>query len=99
MKLRLHVGAARDIEQAADYFGSVSLRLRAGLGVELDKALERIATYPHTGTPLAGSSKIRRMTIKRFPYSIIYTTIEPEIVVLAFAHHSRRPDYWSDRAK
>ncbi|RLT05905.1 MAG: type II toxin-antitoxin system RelE/ParE family toxin, partial [Planctomycetota bacterium] len=33
----------------------------------------------------------------RFPYKIIFEMIQNEVVVLAVAHGSRRPNYWLKR--
>ena len=33
----------------------------------------------------------------RFPCAIIYSLLDDEILVLAVAHHRRRPFYWRDR--
>jgi len=35
--------------------------------------------------------------LDRFPFTIPYLIIHEDIVVLALAHTSRRPDYWSRR--
>jgi len=35
--------------------------------------------------------------LRRFPYSIIYYTKAEELRVVALAHHSRKPEYWTGR--
>jgi hypothetical protein len=40
---------------------------------------------------------IRRFSLHRFPYSLIYGIEENTIVVIAVAHDHREPGYWSDR--
>ena len=35
--------------------------------------------------------------MKHFPYSLVYTVSGDEIRILAVAHHSRRPGYWTGR--
>lgn len=32
-----------------------------------------------------------------FPYMLIYTIEESEIIVLAVAHQHRKPNYWKNR--
>ena len=39
----------------------------------------------------------RRAFVKVFPYKIYYRIDEQDIVVVAFAHNHRRPDYWLNR--
>jgi cell division septal protein FtsQ len=35
--------------------------------------------------------------VRRFPYDVVVAVSEYEYVVLAFAHHARRPEYWKRR--
>lgn len=47
--------------------------------------------HPGAGTPhLLGT---RRVPVRRFPYSLVYTTRSEQIIILAVAHHRRRPEY------
>ncbi len=50
----------------------------------------RLETMPST-------VNIRRCTLQRFPYILIFESSPQETVVLAVAHTSRRPNYWSGR--
>ena len=38
-----------------------------------------------------------RLPLRRFPYTVIYREAEVEIQIIAFAHNSRKPGYWSSR--
>jgi hypothetical protein len=38
-----------------------------------------------------------RLILKRFPYDIVVFDHLGETLVLAVAHHSRRPGYWRNR--
>lgn len=40
---------------------------------------------------------IRSKQIPGFPLRIIYTVTDSAIIILAYAHSRRRPDYWRDR--
>jgi hypothetical protein len=35
----------------------------------------------------------------RVPYSLFFKVNTDEVVILAVAHHSRRPGYWIDRMR
>ena len=39
----------------------------------------------------------RSLCVNDFPYSLIYLIESEEIIVVAVAHHSRRPDHWLNR--
>lgn len=37
---------------------------------------------------------IRRLTLRRFPFSLVYLVEADVIQVIAFAHQRRKPGYW-----
>lgn len=44
-----------------------------------------------------GQRGVRIHLLRRFPYSVIYIIAPDEIIIVALAHHSRRPGYWGRR--
>lgn len=58
-------------------------------------ALDHISTFPESCPVLLG--RVRRKTLRQFPYSVIYSLPPNEIFVLAIAHQKRKIDYWKDR--
>jgi hypothetical protein len=55
---------------------------------------------PLTSVPgVAGARGVKRLMLRRFPYAVIVRERDTEIVVIAFAHHARRPGYWRDRLR
>jgi plasmid stabilization system protein ParE len=88
----LVAGAEADLIDAAIF---LEHQLR-GLGVRftaaVGRSLERLAENPNHGTALGLS--YRKLRVRRFPYNLIYR-IEPDgVLVVAVAHHRRKPDYW-----
>jgi hypothetical protein len=83
------------MHEAADVYDES----RPGLGDEflslVDRAYETIAGAPHRW-PLV-DLRHHRFVLDRFPFSIFYRFNETEILVVAVAHHRRRPAYWSRR--
>ena len=75
-----------------------------GLGRELrsaiDETLGGIAEGIAVPTRVPGveDPAIRRVLVKRFPYSVVFMKHDNAVWILAFAHHHRRPGYWRDRA-
>lgn len=70
-----------------------------GLGdefaVEVEQSARQIAVHPESGSPhLLGT---RRVHVERFPYSLVYTERNEQLIILAVAHHRRRPEYWIRR--
>ena len=48
---------------------------------------------------IAGQRGIKRLILRRFPYSVVVLERDTEIIVIAFAHHARRPGYWRERLR
>lgn len=40
---------------------------------------------------------IRRRKVGVFPYRVVYFVRDDELLIVAFAHQSRRPGYWKQR--
>lgn len=40
---------------------------------------------------------IRRIRMKKFPYSVLYILEPDAIFIVAVAHHNRQPEYWLRR--
>lgn len=72
---------------------------RVGVGVKfiraVEKALAIAARFPLAGSP--GPAGTRRVRVKGFPFSVVYLPEDRGIVVVAVAHHARRPGYWTNR--
>jgi hypothetical protein len=49
--------------------------------------------YPHVPANLDAL----RIRMKRFPYDVVFVAGAHEIIVVAVAHHRRRPGYWHGR--
>jgi hypothetical protein len=93
--LRLHVEAAREVDEAFQYYQTQ----RPGLGGRFIAALEhgydQIEAFPNAWPRARG--KTRWYILKRFPFGIVYLEQPAEIVIIAVSHLSRRRDYWLPR--
>lgn len=93
--VRFHGAARRELRKAVDRYEEQAPGLGDEFAAEIQKATQRIALHPESGSPhILGT---RRAQIERFPYSLIYTERNEQLVILAVAHHRRRPDYWLRR--
>lgn len=93
--LRYHEAAE---EELLNEIGYLEVQAR-GLGwrffAEIRRAEDRIIQLPQAAQEIQPG--IRKSILRTFQYSLIYS-IEPEgILVLAVAHHRRRPGYWAGR--
>lgn len=78
------------------------LELRApGLGrrfyVEVRRAERLIAQFPESAEEIRPG--IRKRILRKFRYSLIYSREADSVLILAVAHHSRRPEYWVGRVR
>ena len=94
--VRYHQAAEDELLREIGY-----LELQApGLGrrffAEVRRAENRIAQFPESAPEIAPG--IRKCVLRKFRYSLICSIEEDRLLVLAVAHHSRRPDYWVRRA-
>jgi len=100
--LRIHAAAVDEAVEAAAWYE----RERPGLGAEFERAIDAALDLleeeivPLTSVPgVAGTRGVKRLILRRFPYSVIVHERNTEIFVIAFAHHARRPGYWRDRVR
>uniref|UniRef100_Q3ARI3 Plasmid stabilization system n=1 Tax=Chlorobium chlorochromatii (strain CaD3) TaxID=340177 RepID=Q3ARI3_CHLCH len=62
---------------------------------EVKKAISRIIKYPEAWT--IERTTIRKCTLHKFPYVILYSIEKNHIVIIAISHQHRKPYYWIDR--
>lgn len=66
----------------------------------VEAAIASILESPHSWGLHRGRPRVpavRSRSIAGFRYDIKYVVIDDEVIVLAYAHERRKPDYWSDR--
>ena len=102
MKIKVSKEAAREFEEAAIWYE----KEQAGLGVRLIDAFEnalQLLREPNPPlTPVQGKAAVlgaKKLVLHKFPFSLITIQFGEFIIVVAFAHHSRKPGYWLKRAK
>ena len=95
MKIKITEIAKREFLDAKSFYDLE----QPGLGVkyksEIEEGLLRIKRFPEAWH--IEHAEIHRYLTHRFPYKILYVIENDVIVVLAFAHQHRAPDYWIDR--
>ncbi|MCA9431916.1 MAG: type II toxin-antitoxin system RelE/ParE family toxin [Candidatus Omnitrophica bacterium] len=97
MTFSFHRAAKRELDEAVEYYEDCRLGLGYEFHEEIYRTISRILEYPEAWTQI--SPRTRRCLTKRFPYGVIYQIKEDRIRVIAVAHSSRRPRYWSERVE
>jgi toxin ParE1/3/4 len=62
---------------------------------QADRAVASIVEAPERWRII--EEGVRGYLMMRFPYAIYYRDYPDRLHILAFKHHSRRPDYWRYR--
>jgi toxin ParE1/3/4 len=60
-------------------------------------AFDLIESLPEIGAVRHGRLPARQLTVRGFPYVVIYRVRTRDLYVVAVAHTSRRPGYWLPR--
>lgn len=97
MNYSLHPEALGDLRDAASFYHDrAGTSLSQAFLAEVEQSINRLLIHPALGSPWRRRGR-RRYLMKHFPYSLVYTVNTDEIRILAVAHQSRRPGYWTDR--
>lgn len=98
--IRIDPEAEEELLSAHDWYEA----RRRGLGNQftdaIDEATERVLAIPGASTPVPGvpaDLPVRRVFVKRFPYTVVFIEMEDLIFVLAYPHLKRQPRYWLHR--
>ncbi len=95
MRVRALSVASLEPTEAMAWYRQRSPRVAETFWLKIQDARRSIVLYPQAAPLIA--PRARRFILSGYPYDLIYSVLPDEIVILAFAHHSRRPGYWLTR--
>lgn len=93
--IRLLPEAEQDLFEAATWYEQQRLDLGQRFLDEVVSALAAIAENPRRCQALHRG--VRRMLLRRFPFSVFYLIEDDGITVIAVMHASRNPRRWKSR--
>ena len=96
-QIAFHPSADAEVTEAAQYYEVQKSGLGSQLLVDVERALHQILKNPEA-SPRIGR-RLRRKSLLRFPYNLVYAVHQDKILILAYAHQKRRPFYWRKRLK
>jgi toxin ParE1/3/4 len=96
MKLIFSPEARREFEEAEHYYERQTPGLGSAFRASVKEALPRIRAWPLSCPVERG--EIRRLTLSRFPYKLLYSVESDHLYVIAVAHQHREPGYSAERA-
>lgn len=91
--------AREEFVEAAAYYEDKRVGLGDDFATCVEEALRRIGEAPEACAPApgVGDEEIRRASVRRFPYHLVFLDLPDEARVIAVAHKRRRPGYWKSR--
>lgn len=93
--VRFHVEAEAELNEAVSFYEALMPGLGKSLTNEVRKTVRLIQNHPAAGHNVG--TKLKKSLVHRFPYSLIYSHDAQTVLILAVAHHRRRPGYWHSR--
>ena len=99
MKRELMIGPAvwAEIQCARAWYEEKQAGLGAQFAIAVDAAFAAIERAPASAP--AFSATVRRRRLRRFPYSVFYTSDDQRIWLIAVFHASRDPEVLSARLR
>jgi len=92
-----HEEASEEFSHSAVYYERKCEGLGERFIVEVASTVARILYDPESLRVFGHSC--RKMNLRRFPYSVIYTMRGDRVHIVAVMAHSRKPGYWSKRTE
>ncbi len=97
LRFEFHPGADEDFFAALRFYRACeSIEVARDFEAELRRCAALLLRHPEIA-PATGTRRVRRMVLNRFPFNLYYVIAGEIIRILAVAHQSRRPGYWSSR--
>ncbi len=95
MTIRLHPEAEIELEHALEWYHEIDPNLPLALLHEYRVVTQHLIKSPRIYHHRPNG--YRRANLHRFPFYLPFIIHNNEIVILAFAHQSRMPNYWARR--
>lgn len=96
-RIAFHPAARDELLEAAERYEEQASGLGAQFTDEVERAVRFVEEHPGLGISIGKAGRLRRWTLHRFPYYVIYRTEAEMLYILAIAHQRRRPGCWKNR--
>lgn len=97
MKVEFLPEADEEFREAARYYESEAAGVGLSFIAAVHKAVDEIVELP-LATQVYRAD-IRKKVLRHFSYNLFYAIETDIIVIVAVAHHRKRPNYWLARLK
>jgi hypothetical protein len=93
--VKYHQAAEDELLAETGYLEVCAPGLGRRFHVEVRKAENDLARFHESAPEIAPG--IRKHPLRKFPFSILCSIEKDGLLILAVAHHRRRPHYWTGR--
>lgn len=97
-RYRFHPEARAEARAATEWYRDRSSETARGFADAVAEGLQSIRVHPEAW-PIWRGADVRRRVLRRYPYSIFFVLDRDVVVIVAIAHHKRRPGYWLPRLR
>lgn len=95
-RFRFHPEARIEAQAAATWYRGQSREAARGFTDAVAEGVQSIRERPEAWATWRRVD-VRRRVLRRFPYSIFFVVENDIVIIVAVAHHRRRPGYWLPR--
>jgi len=89
MRISFRPEARSEILEARNWYESRARGLGQEFARSVDAAVSTAAGMPELFSPIVGA--FRRVLLRKFPYSLVFSVFGNELLVVAVFHHRRHP--------
>lgn len=93
----MHPGASKDLDEALGWYAGQNVDQVILLEDRVYAAVKRACQMPQACAPYRRIAGVRQAFVNDFPYTVFFTEEPNRILILAIAHHRRKPGYWRNR--
>jgi len=97
LEIKFHPVAVQEATEARQWYFDRSPTAAFAFDEALDLAVAQLAEHPNRWAKYLHGT--RHLTLRKFPYVVVYRVAGSAIEVIAVAHEKRRPGYWKSRTE
>ena len=95
-RFRFHPAARTETRAAASWYREQSQEAARSFTGAVMHGVQSIRERPEAWA-IWRRTAVRRRVLRQFPYSLFFIIENDTVVIVAVAHHKRRPGYWLPR--